>query len=279
MLSPAIRIPGSQPASKAQTMTLGQSVASNPVQSIKMDAQKPIIQSSSPAAQKLPSVETPSMRIRKELNENKPLKKNGKHLILDLDETLVHTFDNRDRFLDFAEELTPEQKKRVYHLEFPGGDSLWGYVRPYAEDFLRVAFEEFESVGVWSAGTKYYVGLIVQIVFKEQQPVFVMSRDQCNELRVKTEDIPCRYKPLEVVYEKYPNHNESNTMIIDDRHDICAFNCMNNIRIPEFLLNSSSYPIMLNDHTLLVLAKWIKTPAFRASTDVRLIKSRSPFKI
>lgn len=206
-------------------------------------------------------------------------RKNGKHLILDLDETLVHTFDEKDGLASFANDLTPEQRKRIYMIEFPGGDTLWGYVRPYVEDFLRVAFNEFESVGVWSAGTQYYVANIVQVVFKDQSPKFVMSRNQCNELKIKTEEVPCRYKPLEVIYHSYPDHNPANTVIVDDRHDICALNCMNNIRVPEFLITRDNYFTMVNDITLLTLAKWFQTDEFRNSVDVRLVKSRSPFKI
>lgn len=209
----------------------------------------------------------------------KPRAKNGKHLILDLDETLVHTFDPRDNFQAFLSKLTPEEKARAYVIEFPGGDTLWGYIRPGVDEFLDMAFEEFESVGVWSAGADYYVKMIVQIVFKDKQPAFVMSRNECNELRVKNEETPCRFKPLEVVYHKYPDHNEYNTMIVDDRHDICAYNCMNNIQIPEFKIDDSNYASMMKDRTLEILANWIKSDQFRRSPDIRLIKSRSPFKI
>lgn len=206
-------------------------------------------------------------------------KKNGKHLVLDLDETLVHTFDDKDGLADFVNYLTPEQRKRIYMIEFPGGESMWGYIRPYAEEFLRVAFNEFESVGVWSAGTQYYVANIVQVVFKDQSPKFVMSRNQCNELKIKNEEVPCRYKPLEVIYSMHADHTSKNTVIVDDRHDICELNCMNNIRIPEFNMNNFNNPAMVNDITLLTLAKWFQDPQFRDAKDVREVKSRSPFKI
>jgi len=208
-----------------------------------------------------------------------PKTKNGKHLILDLDETLVHTFDITDDFQAFSDDLSDEQKQRVYVLKFPGGETLVGYIRPHAEEFLKTAFEEFETVGVWSAGTEYYVNLIVGLLFTDQKPLFVMSRDQCNELIVGKETTPCRYKPLEVVYHHYPDHNESNTVIVDDRHDICSLNCMNNIRIPEFQINSRTYYDLVDDSTLLTLAKWFQSEEFRKARDVRSIKSRSPFKI
>lgn len=207
------------------------------------------------------------------------LKKNGKHLILDLDETLVHTFGPEDQFMNFIEFLSEDQKKRLYSMKFPEGDILFGYIRPYAEDFLRVAFAEFESVGVWSAGTKYYVEKVVELIFKEQQPVFVLSRDQCNELKISDETEPCRYKPLDVIYHRYPDHNEKNTVIVDDRHDVCALNCMNNIRVPEFDLNSRNYQTRLKDRTLDILTRWIQTDEFRNNNNVPMIKGKSPFRI
>ncbi len=222
------------------------------------------------------SPQTPSMKPEP---YKQTLKKNGKHLILDLDETLVHTFGPTDNFIEILEKLTEEQKRRMYTIQFPEGDILFGYVRPYAEEFLKVAFAEFESVAVWSAGTNYYVHRIVEIVFKEQQPRFIMSRDECNELKVTDEEEPCRYKPLEIVYHRYSDHNEKNTMIVDDRHDVCALNCMNNIRVPEFDLNDANYQTRLKDRTLDILARWIQSDEFRNNTDVRLIKSKSPFKI
>ncbi len=207
-------------------------------------------------------------------------KKNGKHLILDLDETLVHTFSDSDKFPEFITELTEDQKKRVYVLKFPNGEILAGYIRPGVEKFLEVAFKEFESVSMWSAGTQFYVQSVVDIVFKDtEKPKFVMTRKDCNEIKLKYDNSTCRYKPLEIIYDKRPEYTESNTLIIDDRHDICALNCMNNIRVPEFLLTSNNYEALLQDKTLFILAAWFETPEFRDAKEVRVIKSKSPFAI
>jgi hypothetical protein len=276
---------GQTPLFGFQSVTIGsQSTVSTPnflPNSQETPGQRSPVFSPQPGAPLLPSQPALStaQRIQDRLIANRARQKNGKHLVMDLDETLVHTFDPKDNFEAFAEDLTDEQRSRIYVLRFPSGESLWGYVRPYAEDFLRVAFEEFDTVGVWSAGTSYYVNLIVQILFKDQQPAYVMSRDQCNELVLKKEPMPCRFKPLEILYHRYPDHNEANTVIVDDRHDICSLNCMNNIRIPEYLLNHTSYPTLVDDVTLLILAEWFQSPEFRSAPDVRKIKGRSPFKI
>jgi len=210
--------------------------------------------------------------------------KNGKHLILDIDETLIHTFSPEDNFPSFITDLTDEQKKRVYILEFNDGQVLAGYIRPHVEYFLNTSFDEFESVAVWSAGTHYYVHSIVDRVFglldsPLSKPKFVMTRKHCNELKLKYDNSMCRYKPLEIIYWRDSNHNESNTIIIDDRHDICALNCMNNIRIPAFDMNHLNFETMLGDDSLKKLADWFKTDEFRKEKDVRLLKRKSPFDI
>jgi len=208
-----------------------------------------------------------------------PRKKNGKRLVLDIDETLVHTFSPEDNFPAFYNNLTDEQKRRVYAINFSNGETLYGYLRPGVEYFLQVAFEEFESVSVWSAGTEFYVHEIVKLLFKNQMPDFIMTRNDCNELQlVKTEQV-CRFKPLEIIYKKYPKYNETNTLIIDDRRDICKLNCINNIQIPEFLLTYDTYMTLLDDTTLDTLSKWFQTDLFRQTRDVRTIRSYSPFKI
>jgi len=217
------------------------------------------------------------------INNNVNKRKNGKHLVLDLDETLVHTFAPDDNFHSFMNDLTPEQKKRVYKIEFPGGEILWGYIRPGLEEFLRIAFEEFESVAVWSAGTEFYVHEIVKLLFKQQPPKFIMSRNDCNELKIARatpeSSHACRFKPLEIIYKRYPDHNESNTIIADDRKDICKLNCINNVQIPEFMVNSKNYDIILDDTSLTTLAKWFQSKEFHDAPDVRTLKSLSPFRI
>lgn len=208
-------------------------------------------------------------------------RKNGKHLVLDLDETLVHTFEDMTSAGEFSELIEGDEEKMAnfYSIDFPAGETLFGYIRPYADYFLDVAFNEFESVGVWSAGSKFYVETIVKLVFKGRPLRFVMSREDCNELRIKTEEIPCRYKPLANIYKAQPDHTAANTLIVDDRHDVCSLNCINNVVIPEFHITAANAPALFGDQSLLTLAKWFQTDQFRNTPDVRVLKSFSPFKI
>jgi len=242
----------------------------------KPTAKKATVSSTQPA-RGLPSVPTtislPSIIPRQQ--------KNGKHLVLDLDETLVHTFEDMNAAGEFSEMIEGDEAKMAnfYSIDFESGDTMFGYIRPFADYFLDVAFNEFESVGVWSAGTKFYVETIVKIVFKGRPLRFVMSRNDCDELRVKTEEIPCRFKPLANIYKNHPDHTPSNTLIVDDRHDVCQLNCINNIVIPEFQITAGNAPILFRDQTLLILAEWFQTDRFRNTPDVRTLKSFSPFRI
>lgn len=206
-------------------------------------------------------------------------KKNGKHLVLDLDESLVHTFSPEDGFSMFVKNMSPEQEKRLYILDFENGEALAGYIRPYIEVFLETAFNEFETVSVWSAGTQAYVHGIVDLIFKTNKPYFVLTRKDCNEMKLGYDNSTCRYKPLEIIYKNYPTHKEENTIIVDDRHDICALNCLNNIQVPEFMMTHLNWKSLVEDDTLKILTDWIKSEEFRNAKDVRLLKSKSPFKI
>tara|TARA_R110002072_G_scaffold45565_4_gene126730 strand:+ start:12370 stop:13218 length:849 start_codon:yes stop_codon:yes gene_type:complete len=207
-------------------------------------------------------------------------KTNGKHLVLDLDETMVHTFGHEAELASFIEELGELDKKRIKKLDFSDGSgSMWTYVRPHAELFLEVAFAEFDTVSVWSAGTYEYVHKLVDLLFVNRRPKFVMTRNDCNEIQVGNPDGACRFKPLENIYTVHPSHNRYNTLIVDDRTDICGFNCLNNIKIPEFSIGDHNHEILVGDFSLLILAEWFLSDRFRKTSSVQELKSYSPFRI
>lgn len=75
------------------------------------------------------------------------------YLVLDLDETLVHTFDNFESFYKIKESLSPQLKRRLYSFRLDG-EFYWGIKRPYLDEFLKFSNNYFTKVGVWSAGVK-----------------------------------------------------------------------------------------------------------------------------
>ena len=83
-------------------------------------------------------------------------------LILDLDETLIHS--------------TEHQLER--QADFKVG-SYFTYKRPHLERFLEVCFEHFE-VAVWTASSEDYASKIVTEVFGTRALKFFWSRERCT---------------------------------------------------------------------------------------------------
>lgn len=224
----------------------------------------------------------PSQEFGIKLKSSMIQRKNGKHLVLDLDETLVHTFEEERELEKFLDYLSPENKKRIHKFNLPGiRSTFWTYVRPNVEIFLEGVFNEFSSVGVWSAGTHDYVHTIVNIIFPSHlRPKYIMSRDNCNVMRFIPGEPVCRYKPLENIFrlKKELGMTQRNTIIVDDRKDICAFNCHNNVQIPAFYIDVDNYSEASADASLLILLQWFQSPLFRNSQDVTVLKGKSPFR-
>lgn len=213
---------------------------------------------------------------------------NGKNLILDLDETMVHTFSPEDKAGRFMDEM---DSSRQYTIEFERGGALYGYVRPHAEEFLIGVFELFDTVSVWSAGTHEYVHKIVEVLFERVnkilagqgkshvKPYFIMTRRHCNELKLSSDRKVCRFKPLSIVFKQYKTFNSKNTILVDDRQDICELNCLNNIQLPEYILTYETYESLKNDRALLDLLRWFRGESFSSTDDIVTAKRTSPFSI
>jgi len=86
---------------------------------------------------------------------------------------------------------------------------LWK--RPDIESFLEFIFKQYD-VAVWSSARKHNVEYQAKYALGDyyKQLVFVMDQSHC----VKEDDV--FLKNLTVVWDQYPQYNESNTLIIDD---------------------------------------------------------------
>lgn len=209
------------------------------------------------------------------------MKSPGKHLILDLDETMVHTFRPEDNFESIKLEKGTSFEANVFKIKFEDGTIMHGVMRPGLKLFMSAMFKAFDSVSVWSAGTAPYVHKVLSAVFGDNKKYFkfIMTRSDCNNLKIDYDDSICTYKPLSVVYAKYPEMNSKNTIIIDDRHDVCEYNCMNNIVIPAFDINNLTYQEYDSDRALFDLIKWSESKGFKTSANVQSLKNISPFPI
>jgi hypothetical protein len=144
---------------------------------------------------------------------------NKPHLFLDLDETLFHskTSDNTTFFVS---------------------------KRPYLDEFLKFAFDNFR-VSVWTASTTPYAVETVKKYVLDGSPdrklVYLLTRANCNESMKKyDEDI----KNMQYVIDASKNSNDSclvvtknNTIMIDDNIDVKNAQTkigVEIINIPEF---------------------------------------------
>lgn len=89
-------------------------------------------------------------------------------IILDVDETLVHTFGEESIDPAILDSLNPTCRSRIYLFtedDFSGnGDksyACYGILRPGAEGFMNFCFSYFRNVIFWSAGADTYVRKIV----------------------------------------------------------------------------------------------------------------------
>lgn len=216
-----------------------------------------------------------------------------KTFILDLDETLVHSFEN-PQFLEEYEIYSNPEIYRKFHptgapqiaysmlLNLPQGQSrIWGLYRPNMYEFLSFAKDYFDNILIWSAGIRPYVEGLVRQLFLESgmiPPKLVWSRDKCynyqgyyhkpiSELLVDISERP--FAQLKV--------DPKSTLILDDKSYTFMQNPNNGILIPPFypgLDRPERIPLLedlldRSDTALLKLIDWFERPEVRNSSDVR----------
>lgn len=129
-------------------------------------------------------------------------------IVLDLDETLVHSVENE----------LPELENFQFEQYFV-------HKRPYLDEFLAwILTNPDYEVYIWSAGTYDYVHHIVNTIVPPELRVGVvdiLTRGDCNENRDK---------PL----FKVTNNQTNDCLIIDNKPHVTCFNCLNHLIINDF---------------------------------------------
>lgn len=144
------------------------------------------------------------------------------HLVLDLDETLIHV------------SVTPVKE---YDFTFViQGSRYWGKKRPNLDLFLRFVFKRFQSVSVWTAATAEYAKRVVHAIMTPEQRkklAFFKTRQDLTAPK----DGPY-FKPLSKIFRskkaKRMGMTPQNTIMIDDRDDVLSDNPGNGIKIPAW---------------------------------------------
>lgn len=146
-------------------------------------------------------------------------------VILDLDETLIHTFAMTDKNHD------KNKKMSDFHFVL-SGNYYWVKCRPGLTVFLEYLFKYFD-VGVWTAADKQYAKAICKKIFTMEQLKklrFIYSRELCE-----SEKNGPFTKPLVKVYRLNPSFNSNNTIMIDNSKVTFKHNEYNAIHIPDYV--------------------------------------------
>lgn len=149
------------------------------------------------------------------------------HLILDLDETLIHTFEITKQF----------SKKNASIADFYfniDGQYFWVVKRPGLDLFLEFAFKYFQ-IGIWTAADKEYAKQICKHILSLDQLhkiKFIYSRNFCHLDR--NQSPPCFTKPLQKIFELFPTFNSRNTIMIDNTLHVMKYNPYNGVHISDF---------------------------------------------
>lgn len=216
----------------------------------------------------------------------------NKCIVLDLDETLVHSNDDIDLLKSLSIMTDPkliDLRNRTYEISmddvvYRKGEGIktemWGIVRPHVKEFLIACFSYFKVVAVWSAGKKKYVEAIVDFLFKDiKRPHIVYSRDECERT---TENVLT--KPIEKMIKNEPGLSKymslDNTFIIDDRKSVYEGpNPNNGIQIPPYAPDFNIRTMRNDDTALKQLMTWLLRPDVMSSENVRELNKDDIFNI
>jgi len=184
------------------------------------------------------------------------------NLILDLDDTLINTF-NFNFYNNKNIEINNGNDSTISILHLPNFLGLV-YIRPYLFEFLEYAFTNF-NISIWTASTTIYCKEILKIILSESQfskAIVILARDNNNYVDIKTNKIykdvirnNIIQKPLDLLWnDKQLSEifTKENTLIIDNNSQILIENPYNSLIIKEFTSKST------NDTSLHVLLNWLK---------------------
>lgn len=140
-----------------------------------------------------------------------------KCIVLDIDETLVHTSTNFNAYSSYDKYKYAD---RIFKYTIDGFN-YWSIKRPYLSMFLNFCFDYFKIVGIWSLGEERYVNKIVEVITKDTRtPHVVFSRNDAEGMT----------KPLVKLYGKFPGiMKETNTFVVDNIRSTMVANPKNGI--------------------------------------------------
>jgi hypothetical protein len=197
-----------------------------------------------------------------------------KAIVLDIDSTLLHTYDNHKKLLslgldDKYDKVSLDIKSRILIYEIDG-KKYWSILRPGVKEFLIDCYSLFKYVIFWTAGNKAYAVKIVQLLhLYGPQHQFIFSRDDIKtiyEMEIETEkgkeveNVPI--KDLKILISKlkseYDVHlKQEDIIVIDDVESTFSRNDKNAIWIPEFKPKPVIEKLSEEDDCFARITNWI----------------------
>lgn len=205
-------------------------------------------------------------------------------IVLDLDETLVHTYEDIEDISKLGLLTNPNYhdiRERLYTLSLEDVTDrkgagirvkMWGITRPHVKEFLTFCFSYFKIVAVWSAGRTKYVDAIVEILFRDiAKPHVTFSWKDCE-----TNGENLVSKPLTKMINSVPELNKymnlNNTFILDDRLSNFAKNSNNGVLIPYYDPALNIMAMRRNEESLPQFMSWLNTDEVKNAKDIRDVK-------
>lgn len=140
-------------------------------------------------------------------------------IVLDLDETLIRTFN--------TDEKVPIPKSHPDYFSFKiGGDLYQGMKRPGLDRFLRKIYKLSSKVIIFTAAQPEYAKNVVDIIFANMhyKPDHIFTYMDCEVgyKRLK--------KPLDLIMQKFPNEvSLDRTIVFDDKQCVYLSSDIKNV--------------------------------------------------
>lgn len=152
--------------------------------------------------------------------QNVQISSNINCIILDIDNTLVHSINPNLVHYDWLKKF-----KTVMSKDF------CIFLRPKLEEFLDYIFSKY-TVGVFSAGDSEYVNFVVKNIIENnnRKVYFTLCNKDFDTCKFETGEI----KSIKWVSQKFPLFTIDNTMIIDDYFLVKVSNPKNTILVNKF---------------------------------------------
>jgi TFIIF-interacting CTD phosphatase-like protein len=210
---------------------------------------------------------------------NEEVSVTDKCIVLDMDETLVHSFERHleKNEINIEDPANFDIRERLYYFDYGRGTrrKIIGIKRKFLDEFIEFCSWYFRLVIIWSAGEDSYVKRTCKWIFRNyKSPYVILTREKCSGDELS--------KPLRFLIENknIKNLRYENTFIVDDKESTFILeNPENAIHIPAFTMSTLTPENIRSDsdNYLLDLMIWFQRKEVVKSKDVRLLDKSSIF--